>query len=111
PGVIHAVGFPGLSINGFVNLPNAAVMFITLDDFDRRRGPALSGQALAQTLNRKFSAIKDARVIAVSPPPVQGLGTTGGFKLYLQDRAAHGYDDLARVTTAVIDEARKEKEF
>ena len=111
PGVIHTVGFPGLSINGFVNLPNAAVMFIPLDDFDQRRSTALSGSAIAQALNRKFSAIEDARVFAVSPPPVQGLGTTGGFKLYLQDRAAHGYDDLARVTGAVIDEARKEKEL
>jgi multidrug efflux pump len=111
PGVAHAIGFPGLSVNGFVNLPNAALIFFPLDEFDRRRDPARSGVALAQTLNQKFSAIKDARVFAVSPPPVAGLGTTGGFKLYLQDRSGHGYDDLARVTNAVIDEARKQKEL
>ena len=108
PGVTHAIGFPGLSINGFVNLSNSAVVFFPLDDFELRRDPKLSGQALAQTLTKKFSTIESARAIAVLPPPVQGIGTTGGFKLYLQDRAARGYDDLARVTKAVIDEARKE---
>ena len=110
-GVAHVVGFPGLSINGFVNLPNAAVVFFPLEDFDRRRSRAESGQALVQTLNQKFSVIKDATVLTVLPPPVQGLGTTGGFKLYLQDRAAHGYDDLARVTNAVLTEARKQREL
>jgi multidrug efflux pump len=111
PGVAHVVGLPGMSINGFVNLPNAAVVFFPLEDFDRRTDAAESGQALVQTLNQKFSSIEDATAIAVLPSPVQGLGTTGGFKLYLQDRAARGYEDLARVTGAVLAEARKQKEL
>ena len=41
------------------------------------------------------------------PPPVQGLGTTGGFKLYIEDRAGRGYDDLAKVTADVLAEARQ----
>ena len=50
-------------------------------------------------------------IFAVPPPPVQGLGTTGGFKLYLQDRAAHGYDELARVTAEVLNKARQQREL
>ncbi len=111
PGVEHAIGFPGLSANGFVNLDNAAVMFLPLTDFDRRTTRSLAASAIATTLNRKFAAIGDATILVVSPPPVQGLGTTGGFKLYVQDRGGRGYDDLAKVTADVLDQARKQREL
>src|SRR5262249_44499510 len=111
PGVEHAVGFPGLSANGFVNLDNAAVVFLPLTDFDQRKTKALSGPGLAATLNRKFAAISDATVLVVPPPPVQGLGTTGGFKLYLQDRGGRGYDDLAKVTNDILNAARRQREL
>ncbi|MFX5761072.1 hypothetical protein ABTE44_20295, partial [Acinetobacter baumannii] len=77
----------------------------------KRTTRALSGPALAQTLNRKFSSIGDANVLVVSPPPVQGLGTTGGFKLYLQDRGGRGYDELAKVTADILTQARRQKEL
>jgi multidrug efflux pump len=111
PGIEHAIGFPGLSANGFVNLDNAAVVFLPLTDFDKRTTKELSGPALAGTLIRKFSAIGDANILVISPPPVQGLGTTGGFKLYLQDRGGRGYDDLAKVTSDILNAARQQKEL
>jgi hydrophobe/amphiphile efflux-1 (HAE1) family protein len=105
------VGFVGLSIQGFVNLSNAAVVFFPLDDFDKRASKELSGDAIAATLNKKFGAIKGATLLAVAPPPVQGLGNTGGFKLYIQDRAAHGYDELSRVTQEILNKARQQPEL
>src|SRR6202163_4759943 len=111
PGVDHVIGFSGLSVQGFVNLSNAAVLFFPLKSFDERKTKNLSAGARTQTPNRKFSAIQDAVIFAVPPPPVQGLGTTGGFKLYLQDRAAHGYDELARVTAEVLNKARQQHEL
>jgi len=111
PGVAHALGFSGLSVQGFVNLSNAAVVFFPLDPFEERTAPELSGPAIAAALNRKFSTIKGATIIAVPPPPVQGLGNTGGFKLYLQDRGAHGYDELSRVTQEVLNKARQQPEL
>jgi len=107
PGVDHVIGFSGLSVQGFVNLSNAAVLFFPLKSFDERKTKDLSIGAIAGALNKKFSTIKDATIFAVPPPPVQGLGTTGGFKLFLQDRAAHGYDELARVTNEVLTKARQ----
>jgi multidrug efflux pump len=107
PGVEHAIGFSGLSVQGFVNLSNAAVLFFPLDDFDKRKTNNLSAGAIAGALNRKFSAIQDATIFAVPPPPVQGLGNTGGFKLFIQDRGAHGYDELARVANEVLNKARQ----
>jgi|KBSSwiStaDraftv2_1062776.scaffolds.fasta_scaffold01176_7 multidrug efflux pump len=111
PGVEHAIGFPGLSVNGFVNLDNAAVMFLPLTDFDQRKTKELSAPALVATLSKKFATIGDATILVVPPPPVQGLGTTGGFKLYLQDRGGRGYDDLAKVTADILNQARQQKEL
>lgn len=111
PGVDHAIGFSGLSVQGFVNLSNAAVLFFPLKPFGERTTKDLSALAIAGTLNKKFSAIQDAVIFAVPPPPVQGLGSTGGFKLYIQDRAAHGYDELARVIGEVLTKARQQHEL
>jgi hydrophobe/amphiphile efflux-1 (HAE1) family protein len=111
PGIEHVIGFPGLSANGFVNLDNSAVVFLPLTDFDQRTTKSLSAPALAGALMRKFSAIGDANILVISPPPVQGLGTTGGFKLYLQDKGGRGYDDLAKVTADVLNQARQQKEL
>src|SRR6266581_2811242 len=111
PGVDHVIGFSGLSVQGFVNLSNAAVLFFPLKPFDERTTKSLSAGAIAQELSKKFSTIQDAVIFAVPPPPVQGLGTTGGFKLYVQDRGAHGYDELARVTAEVLNKARQQHEL
>jgi len=111
PGVDHTIGFSGLSIQGFVNLSNAAVCFFPLTPFEERTTKDLSAPAIAAALNKKFGAIQDAIIFAVPPPPVQGLGNTGGFKLFIQDRGAHGYDELARVTNEVMSKAREQHEL
>lgn len=94
PGVESAVAFPGLSINGFVNSPNSGIVFVTLKPFDERKSKDLSGNAIAMQLNQKYAGIKDAFIAMFPPPPVQGLGTIGGFKLQIQDRAALGNEAL-----------------
>jgi multidrug efflux pump len=102
PGVAHAIAFPGLSINGFTNSPNSAVLFVGLDSFDARDSAALSANAIAGALNQQFAAIEDAFIAIFPPPPVQGLGTIGGFRLQIQDRANHGYEELYKVTMQVM---------
>jgi len=102
PGVEAAVAFPGLSINGFSVAPNSGIVFFTLKPFDERRAPNLSGPAIAAALNRKFSSIQDAFVLTVPPPAVMGLGTFGGFKLYVEDRAGLGYDNLYQTLQSLI---------
>jgi hydrophobe/amphiphile efflux-1 (HAE1) family protein/NodT family efflux transporter outer membrane factor (OMF) lipoprotein len=94
PGVDSAVAFPGLSINGFSVAPNSGIVFFTLKPFEERTSASESGPAIAAALNQKFSGIQEAFVLTVMPPAVNGLGTFGGFKLYLEDRAGLGYDSL-----------------
>ncbi|WP_169546387.1 efflux RND transporter permease subunit [Sneathiella aquimaris] len=105
PGVKSAVGFPGLSINGFVNSSSAGVLFITLDDFAERTDPGLGGLALVGKLQQKFAAIEEAFVAVFPAPPVQGMGNVGGFKLQVQDRANLGYVALDNVMKEVQQKA------
>lgn len=111
PGVDHAVSFPGLSINGFTNSSNSGIVFATLKPFDERKDPSLSAGAIAGALNQKFAAISGAFTVIFPPPPVQGLGTTGGFKLQLEDRASLGYKALDDARKALLAAASKSPEL
>lgn len=102
PGVAHAIAFPGLSINGFTIGSNAGIVFAVLDDFEERKSPELSGGAIAMALNQKFAGIQDAYIAMFPPPPVNGLGTTGGFKLQIEDRAGLGNQALNEAAKAVL---------
>src|SRR5262249_44762696 len=101
----------GLSINGFTNSSNSGIVFATLKDFGARKSPALSGGAIAGQLNKQFAAIPDAFIAIFPPPPVQGLGTTGGFKLQLEDRASLGYEALDAATKAFLAKAYQTPEL
>lgn len=101
PGVASAVAFPGLSINGFVNSSSAGIVFVTLDPFEERTTPELSGFAISQSLQAKFAAIDQAFIAIFPPPPVPGMGTIGGFKLQVEDRTDQGYQALDNVMKAV----------
>ncbi len=101
PGVESAVAFPGLSINGFINSPSAGIVFVTLKPFEERRSKDLSGAAIAQKLQQKYGGVQDAFIAIFPPPPVQGLGTIGGFKLQVEDRGDQGYDALNQAMKAV----------
>ena len=105
PGVESAVAFPGLNINGFTNSPSSGIVFVTLKDFDERKNAALSAQAIAGELGQQFNTLEEAFIAIFPPPPVQGLGTIGGFKLQILDRANLGYEALYSVTQEVIQKA------
>src|SRR5882672_7321109 len=102
PGIQDAVAFPGLSISGFSVAPNAGIVFFGLKPFEERRTRELSGPAITAALNQQFGVIQDAFVLTVPPPPVMGLGTIGGFKVYVEDRADLGYDALYQTTQGLI---------
>ncbi|MGI6245841.1 MAG: efflux RND transporter permease subunit [Pseudochelatococcus sp.] len=111
PGVENAISFPGLSINGFTNSSNAGVVFVGLKPFDERKDPSLSGDAIAMQLNKEFAGIKEAYIAMFPPPPVQGLGTIGGFKLQIEDRAGLGYAALDEATRAFMAKAAQAPEI
>lgn len=111
PGVEHAIAFPGLSINGFTNSSSAGIVFVALTPFEERRDATLSANSIAAALNQQFSGIKDSFIAVFPPPPVMGLGTVGGFKLQIEDRAAVGYAQLDAAAQAFLAQARQTPEL
>jgi len=111
PGVESAVAFPGLSINGFTNSPNSGIVFVTLKPFDERKDASESAGAIAGALNGKYASIQEAYMAIFPPPPVQGLGTIGGFRLQIEDRGNLGYDELYKETMNVIAKSRSVPEL
>ena len=101
PGVESSIAFPGLSINGFTNAPNSGIAFFSLKPFNERKGKAQSAEGIAAEINKRMGAVEDAFVMVLPPPPVNGLGTTGGFKMMLEDRGNLGYDALYKATQAM----------
>ena len=111
PNVEDAIAFPGLSINGFTNSSNAGIVFATLKPFDQRKGKDQSGAAVAAQLNQAYGGIQDAFIAMFPPPPVEGLGTTGGFKLQIEDRASLGYEKMDAAVKAFMAKAYQTPEL
>jgi multidrug efflux pump len=111
-GVGHTVSISGQSLLLGANAPNFGAMYIMLKDFDERRDHALSSGALAEELLEKFNAeIKDASVGIFQAPPVDGLGTAGGFKIVVEDRGTLGLDALQEVTDKVVQRGNQTPEL
>jgi multidrug efflux pump subunit AcrB len=90
PGVKHTVAISGQSILLNANAPNFGAIYLMLDDFDRRRG--LSSDVIAARLENEFrKEVPQAAVNIFSAPPIEGLGTAGGFKIIVQDTNDNGY--------------------
>jgi gold/copper resistance efflux pump len=111
PGVESVVAFPGLSVNGPVNVPNSALMFAMLKPFDERTDASLSANAIAGKLMGKFSQIPDGFVGIFPPPPVPGLGAMGGFKLQIEDRAGLGFEALVKAQGEIMAKAMQTPEL
>ena len=111
PAVSHGVQFAGLSVNGFVNASNQGLVFFPLKPFEEREEPELAGAAVAQALNAQFASIQEAFVAVFPPPAIQGLGSTGGFKMQVQDRAALGPRQLFQANEALIARANQQPEL
>ncbi len=111
PGVENAIAFPGLSINGFINSPSAGIVFVGLKPFDKRHSSDLSGMAIAGRLQQKYAGIQNSIIAIFPPPPVQGLGTIGGFKLQVEDTTDQGNAALNKAMMEVQMKAWKTPEL
>src|ERR1700720_167453 len=106
PGVVHAANIVGFSGATFTNAPNAGALFLVLDDFEKRgRDPRQSAAAIQAQLFRRLSSIQGAFIIPGLPPPVMGIGTAGGFRLMIEDRAGQGSEVLRAATESLVTRA------
>jgi HAE1 family hydrophobic/amphiphilic exporter-1 len=80
---------------------------VVLEHWDDRESPETQVQAIVDSLNAKFVDVKDAMVFAFRPPPIQGLGTVGGFEMQVQDRGGTGLELLQQSTLDLVGEGAK----
>lgn len=103
PGVAHTLAIPGYHILQSVNLTSTGGAFVILDPFEERRhDPELHASKIIPKLQRQLMAIQEAQIVVFGAPAVDGLGTTGGYKLQVQDREATGYEALEEATQLLI---------
>ncbi|MBX9790818.1 MAG: efflux RND transporter permease subunit [Pirellulales bacterium] len=95
PGVAHTLELPGYSVLLSTNQSNSGGMFVVLDPFEDRAGKrALSAGAIMAALRPKLASLWGAEIAVFGAPPVEGIGSTGGFKMQVQDRRAAGLAEL-----------------
>jgi hydrophobe/amphiphile efflux-1 (HAE1) family protein len=103
PGVEHTVGISGQSLILNANAPNFGSLYVMLKPFEERTGPGLSADAIAVALRQRCGQeVRGAIVSTFGAPPIDGLGTTGGFKLIVEDRGNLGLGELQRVSDQVV---------
>ena len=92
PGVWHTIDLPGYSAVLGTNISNVGGMFVILDPFDKRKGDPehKSADAIAKELRKQYAGIRGARISVFGAPAIDGLGTTGGFKVQVQDLGGAG---------------------
>ena len=103
PGVEHTVGLSGQSLILSANAPNLGSMYILLKPFEKRHNPKLRADAIAKVLQERcHEEVRGASVAAFGAPPIDGLGTTGGFKLIVEDRGNQGLEQLQRFSEKIV---------
>ena len=109
PGVAHTAGFAGFSGATFTNAPDSGAIFVVLESFEELIEQGTTLQQVVQDLNKELSAIKEARIFAIAPPPVRGIGSAGGFKLYVQDTRGRGLRALEEAATELSGKANQDE--
>jgi hydrophobe/amphiphile efflux-1 (HAE1) family protein len=110
PGVNYAVAFAGFSGATRATASNAGAIFVGPKPFEEREsGP--TADEIRQELQTRLGEITEANIFVIAPPPVQGLGTSGGFKLLVQDRAGRGPRALQEATDSLVSASRERSEL
>jgi hydrophobe/amphiphile efflux-1 (HAE1) family protein len=108
PGVQHTVGISGQSLILNANAPNLGSMYVILDPFNKRTSSDQTADAISKIIqDRCRTEVRGATVTPFGAPPVEGLGTTGGFKMIIEDRGNLGLGDLQRVSEGVTSTGNK----
>ena len=102
PGVAHTISYSGYSGTTRSNSPNYGSIFIMPKPFHERVKHGPTADKLKDDLQKELAKIPDASIFVIAPPPVRGLGTAGGLKFLVQDRAGYGYKELQRATDSLI---------
>src|ERR1700731_2773974 len=111
PGIEHTSPVTGFDVTTSTVAPNAATIFLGLPSLYGKHIPGVNAATMLATVRRRLAGIKDAFVLVINPPAVQGLGSAGGFKLMVEDRNNLGPQALADATNTLVAAANKDQAF
>src|ERR1700742_526215 len=107
----HTSPVTGYDVTTNTIAPNVGTVFTSLPSLYGEHITGVNAASMVATLRRKFAGFKDANILVVNPPAVKGLGSAGGFKMMLEDRAELGPQALADATNKLVAAARKDPSF
>jgi len=111
PGIEHAVAFAGFDGATFTNASNSGAIFLTLASFEERSADGRSAAMILPEAQAALGEFPEAFAFVIAPPPVRGIGTGGGWKLYVQDQRGRGVRATEDVTQAIIAAANQRPEL
>ena len=111
PGVEHVAPFAGLDATTFTVASNAGAIFSGLPSLYNHAIPGITANSVLADLRKRLAVIQGAYVLTIPPPPVQGIGNSGGFKMMLEDRAGLGTQALVNATNKLVAAANKDPSF
>ncbi len=111
PGVEHVAPFAGLDATTFTVASNSGTIFSGLPSLYNHSIPGITANSVLADLRKRLSVIQDAYVLTIPPPPVQGIGNSGGFKMMLEDRTGLGTQALVNAANALVAAANKDPSF
>ena len=111
PGVEHVAPFAGLDATTFTVASNSGTIFSGLPSLYNHSVSGVTANSVLADLRKRLSVIQDAYVLTIPPPPVQGIGNSGGFKMMLEDRAGLGSQALVDAANALVGAANRDPTF
>src|SRR5215470_568304 len=100
-GIAAWVHIGGFSVLDFANVPNISTTFVVYKSW-KERGKKLTQDRIVASINRELGGIQEALAFVVVPPPIRGLGQTGGFQMVVEDRGSLGLAELQRYTDELV---------
>ncbi len=110
-GIEHVAPFAGLDATTFTVSSNSGTIFSGLPSLFNHELPGVTANSVLADLRQRLSVIEGAYVLTIPPPPVQGIGNSGGFKMMLEDRAGLGTQALVNAAQALVGAANKDPSF
>ena len=110
PGVETLAAFAGFDGATFTNASNAGAIFVVEKSFEERAKAGITADQIQAELTKRLSAIQDAFIITIRPPPVRGIGTGGGFKMMIQDQRGRGPEALAAAVQNLMQAAAQSRD-
>ncbi|MEE7490640.1 hydrophobe/amphiphile efflux-1 (HAE1) family protein [Methylobacterium sp. UNC378MF] len=110
-GITHTSPVTGFDVTTSTVAPNVGTVFYGLPSLYDEHVPGINAASMLPKIRARLAGIQGAYIVVVNPPPVQGLGAAGGFKLMVQDRGDHGPQALAKATNDLVAAANKSGKF